>query len=206
MWSDLRTTAEYRDVTYYAWGADFAIDLGRVTPVRPLGRGGRLALDGRFLYWVPWTAGMEALIDAGAGAVPTLGDDPAFSRAARALENAGVYSAILTDTPLLEAPVSGRALGIGGGRDQDGAFWVVAAVHDGAAAAEQAAAAFRSILTEGTTLRPASRGRSGCRASRSPSRATCCWRCCAPTGAEGDWLQAYYTRETLLQAAQGPTT
>ena len=174
--------------------------------MRPLGRGGRLALDGRFLYWVPWTAGMEALIDAGAGAVATLGDDPAFSRAARALENAGVYSAILTDTPLLEAPVSGRALGIGGGRDQDGAFWVVAAVHDGAAAAEQAAAAFRSVLTAGSTLahgQPWSERVSSFTVTVEGDMLLAVLRA---TSAEGDWLQAYYTREALLQAAQGPTT
>jgi hypothetical protein len=204
VWSGLLTTAQYRNVTYFAWGADLESDLDRVTPVRPLGRGGRLALDGRFLYWVPWTAGVTALIDAGAGAATTLGDDPLFSRAARALENAGVYSAILTDTPLLDdGPVSGRVLGVGGGRDEDGAFWVVAAVHDGAAAAEEAAAAFRSVLTEGTTLgtrQPWSERVSSFEVTVEGDMVLAVMR---STGPEGDWVRAFYTREPLLLAAQG---
>jgi hypothetical protein len=204
MWSDLLTTAQYRDVAYYAWGADFASALDRVTPVRPLGWGGRLALDGRFIYWVPWTAGMEGLIDAGAGAATTLGEGPLFSRAARALEQAGVYSAILTDAPLLaDAPVSGGVLAIGGGRDENGAFWVVAAVHDDAAAAEEAAAAFRSILTEGTTQgtrQPWSERVSSFEVTVEGDMLLAVMR---STGQEGDWVQAFYTREPLLAAAQG---
>ena len=99
---------------YYAWGDDFEIDLSRVTPVRPLGRGGRLAVDDGFLYWVPWTAGMEGLIDAGAGRTATLADDPPFARVAGALEAAGVYSAVLTDRGL-DDTTSALAVGAGGG-------------------------------------------------------------------------------------------
>jgi len=204
IWSDLLSTAEHRGVTYYAWGGDLEMDLTRVTNVRPLGRGGRLALDTGFLYWVPWTAGMEGLIDAGAGAVPTLADDPRLARAARALAASGVYSAILTDRPLVEgAAMSGLVLGIGGGRDEAGAFWVVVAVHAGAAAAEEAAASFRSVLTEGVsavTHEPWSERVTGFDIEVEDDMLVGVVR---SAGREGDWLQAYYGREMLLVAAQG---
>jgi len=204
IWSGLLSTAEHRGVTYYTWGGDFETDLTRVTTVRPLGRGGRLALHAGFLYWVPWTAGMEELIDAGAGAVPTLADDSRLAQAARALAAAGVYSAILTDRPLVDdAAVSGLVLGIGGGRDGAGAYWVIVAVHDTAAAAQESAAAVRSVLSEGTILstgQPWSERVTGFDIKVADEMLVAVVR---SAGREGDWLQAYYTRESLLVAAQG---
>lgn len=201
-WSDLLTTGEHRGVAYYTWGADFESDIARVTPVRPLGRGGRLGLDDGYLYWAFWTAGIEGLIDAGAGGAATLADDAPLAQAARALETEGVYSAILTDTPLLDDPVSGLALGLGGGRDDAGAFWVVVAVHDSAAAAEESAAAVRSILSEGTILstgEPWSERVSGFEVTVEGDMLVAVVRAAA---GEGDWMRAYYTRESLVLAAQ----
>ena len=204
IWSGLLRTAEHRGVTYYAWGGDFETDLTRVTTVRPLGRGGRLALDAGFLYWAPWTAGIEGLIDAGAGAVPTLADDSRLARAARALAAAGVYSAILTDRPLVEdAAVSGLVLGIGGGRDEAGAYWVIVAVHDTTAAAQESATAVRSVLSEGTILSTGqlwSERVTGLDIEVEDDMLVVVVR---SAGREGDWLQAYYRRELLLVAAQG---
>jgi len=205
VWSDLLTTAEHAGVTYYSWGDDFQTDLARVTPVRPLGRGGRLALDGEYLHWAPWTAGMVGLIDAGSGAVPTLADDPLLARVARALEQAGVYSAILSVTSLndLGAPASGRVLGIGGGRDDAGVFWVIAAIHDTAVAAEESAEAVRAVLTEGTiqsTGDPWSQRVSGFEVTVEGDLLLVVARA---TAGEGDWMRAYFTREALVLAAQG---
>ena len=203
-WSDLLTTGEYGGVAYYRWGDDFTIDTSRVTPVRPLGRGGRLALDAGFLYWVPWTAGMEGLIDARAGAVPTLADDSRLARAARALAAAGVYSAILTDRPLVEdAAASGLVLGIGGGRDEAGAYWVIVAVHDTAAAAQESATAVRSVLSEGTILSTGQRWSERVTGFDIEVEDDMLVGVVRSAGREGDWLQAYYGREMLLVAAQG---
>ncbi|MBS1195283.1 MAG: hypothetical protein H6R33_3 [Actinobacteria bacterium] len=203
VWSDLLATADYRDVGYYTWGEDFATNLDRVTPVRPLGRGGRLGLDGQFLYWAPWTAGMEGLIDAGAGAVASLADDLSLARAARALEEAGVYSATLTDRPLgPDAEVSALALGVGGGRDETGAFWAMVAVHNSGAAAEEAAAAVRSILGEGAIAslgRPWSERISGFTVTVDGDLLVAVMH---SSGAEGDWMRAYQTREPVVLAAQ----
>lgn len=204
IWSDLLTTTEHAGVAYFVWGNDFEVDTSRVTPVRPVGRGGRLGLDDGFLYWVPWTAGMEGLIDAGADAVATLADDPVLGRVARALEEAGVYSAILTDTPLLDdGTASGRGLGVGGGRDEAGAYWVIVAVHDTAAAAQESATAVRSVLSEGTILSTGqlwSERVTGFDIEVEDDMLVVVVR---SAGREGDWLQAYYTRELPLVAAQG---
>ena len=204
IWSSLLSTAEHRGVTYYAWGDDFEVDTSRVTPVRPVGRGGRLGLDDGFLCWVPWTAGMEGLIDAGADAVATLADDPVLGRVARALEEAGVYSAILTDTPLLDdGTASGRGLGVGGGRDEAGPFWVIVAVHDTATAAEESAAAVRSILTEGTISSTGDEWAQRVSGFEVTVEGDMLVVIAHAAAGEGDWMRAYYTRELLLVAAQG---
>lgn len=202
VWSDLLAEAEHRGVAFYAWGEDFQIDVSRVTPVRRLGRGGRLALDGRFLYWVPWTGGLEVLIDAGAGAVGTLADDSRFTRTARALEAQGVYSAVIGDR-LLDGGDSGRALGLGGGRDQEGSFWVMVAVHDTDAGAEAAAAEVRAVLTGGTiaaTGGPWSERVAGFEVTVEGDMLVVVARAAA---GEGDWQRAYYTRDPLVLAAAG---
>jgi len=153
VWSDLLAIGEHAGVPYFTWGEDFKTWLERVTTAHPYGRGGRLALDGGYLYLAPWTAGIEALIDAGVGTVPTLADRAPLRQAAEILQREHVYSAVLTDAPLTEgSDASGLALGLGGGRDEAGAFWVVVAIHDTAAGAEESAASFRSIITEGASL------------------------------------------------------
>lgn len=203
VWADLLTTAEHEGVPYYTWGDDFAIDLSRVTAVRRLGRGGRLGIDDGFLYWVPWTAGMEGLIDAGAGRTATLADDPALARVAGALEEAGVYSAVLTNRPMLDDTASARALGAGGGGDEAGAFWVIAAVHNSPAEAEAAAAEVERILTEGSTAatrQPWAERVSGLQVTLDEALMVVTVRSAGPVG---DWWQAFSTRDAVMLAAQG---
>jgi len=204
VWADLLTAAEYEGVPYFAWGDDFAVDVGRVTPARRLGRGGRLAVDDGHLYWAPWTAGMEGLIDAGAGTVPTLADDAALARVAGALAGAGVYSAVLTNRALLQdAAASALALGAGGGGDEAGPFWVIAAVHDGAATAEAAAAEVSRLLAEGgpaATRQPWSERISGFEVTVEDGLMLAIVRSAGPVG---DWWQAFSTRDAIMLAAQG---
>ena len=203
VWSGLLAIAEHAGVSYYTWGDDLTVDVERVTAARPLGQGGRLALDDGYLYWVPWTAGIEALIDAGAGTVPTLADRPLLVQAAEILQREQVYSAILTDAPLIEGrAVSGLVLGVGGGRDDAGAFWVVVAIHDTAAAAEESAAAFRSVIAEGSvvTNQPWSERVTSFEVTVEGEAMVAVVHSAV---AEGDWMRAYYTRDAPLLAAQG---
>ena len=204
VWADLLTTAEHGGVPYYAWGNDFETDYSRVTPVRPLGRGGRLAVDDGWLYWVPWTTGMEGLIDAGAGRVASRADDPLFARGAAALEEAGVYSAILSDVPLIDDGTgSGLFLGLGGGRDEAGAYWVIVAIHDTAAAAQESADAVRLALTEGTILSSGALWSERVAGFEVTVEGDMLVAVVHAAAGEGDWMRAYYTRELLVLAAQG---
>jgi hypothetical protein len=217
VWSDLLATAEHSGVSYYTWGEDFTSMLDRVTTARPLGRGGRLALDGGYLYWVPWTAGVEALIDAGAGSAPSLTDRPLMRQAAELLEGEHVYSALLTDVPLIAEPLGAQpgegvagylapylVLGLGGGRDDQGAFWVVVAIHDSAAAAEQSAAGFRVGIEQGTAV-----GLGGAPWSERVTEAAVTVEGEAmvavlrSAGSPGDWVRAYWSRDPLLAVAGG---
>ena len=209
VWSDLLVTQEHAGVAYYAWGADLEIDVERVTPARPLGRGGRLALDDGYLYWVPWTAGLDSLIDAAAGAVPTLADGAPLRQAAEVLQRERVYAAMLTDVPLVAGPgLSGAlapylVLGLGGGRDDAGPFWVVVVIHDTAAAAEQSAAGFRSAIAEGMALgvnAPWSERVTGMEVTVEDAAMMAVLHSAVP---EGDWMHALYTRDPLLAVAGG---
>lgn len=209
VWSDLLTTAEHGGVSYYAWGADFAVDVTRVTAARPIGRGGRLALEDGFLYWVPWTTGMEGLIDAGAGALPTLADQPLLRQAAEALEAQGVYSAVITDAPLAGGPgVSGAlapylVLGLGGGQDDAGVFWVVVAIHGTAAAAEQSAAGLRTALAAGSMGSIGTLWSEAVTGADITVEGTALVAVIRTDRPAGDWVRAYLTRDPLLAVAKG---
>jgi hypothetical protein len=217
VWSDLLTTAEHAGVPYYTWGEDFASMLDRVTAARPLGRGNRLALDGGYLYWVPWTAGVEALIDAGSGVAPGLADRPLLRQAAGLLEGERVYSAILTDTPLLAEPLGAkpgegvdgylapyRVLGLGGGSGEAGPFWVVVAIHDSPAAAEQSAAGFRTGIEQGTAIAlggaPWSERVTALEVTVEGAAMVAVLRSAGPVG---DWIRAYLSRDPLFAVAGG---
>lgn len=210
VWSDVLAVAEYDGVDYYTWGDDFEHDLSRTSAARPLGWGGRLALDDGCMYWVPWTAGLEALIDAGAGTVPTLADRPTLRRAAELLQQEQVYSALLTDQPLLpagDAP-GGRlapylALGLGGGGDADGIFWVVVAVHATESAAEESAAGFRSGLAADTVLSLGAPWSDMVTDSEVTTDGTAMIAVLRTDRPAGDWTRAYMTRDPLIAVGAG---
>lgn len=204
VWSDLLRAADHAGVPYYAWGEDFAVDLTRVTAARPVGLSGRLGLDDGFLYWVPWTAGIEGLIDAGAGTVPTLADSALLRQAAEALEARGVHSALLTDVPLLADPSGSGALapylvlGLGGGQDEAGVFWVVVTVHGTAAAAEQSAAGLRTALTESGVSATGTPWSEMVTAVDIATKETTLVAVIRTDRPAGDWVRAYLTRDPLL--------
>jgi hypothetical protein len=214
VWSDLLTTAEHSGVSYYTWGEDFASVLDRVTAARPLGRGSRLALDNGYLYWVPWTAGVEALIDAGAGTIPRLADHPRMRQAAEVLQREHVYSAALTDVPLLADPLGTPSeegvagylapylvLGLGGGQDDAGVFWVVVAIHDSTAAAEQSAAGFRVGVAEGTAVVGGARWSERVTAMEVTVEGNAMVAVLRSANPPGDWMRAYQSRDPLLAVA-----
>lgn len=95
-WSDLLERKEYGGVEYYAWGEDLAVDLQRVSATRRLGESIRLAADESNVRWAKTTAGIEALIDAGAGVKESLAADETLAGIAAALDHDGVYTALFS--------------------------------------------------------------------------------------------------------------
>lgn len=203
LWSDLLVTGEHGGVTYYSWGEDLRSYMDRVSAVRPIGRSGRLALDGGYLYWVPWTAGIEGLIDAGAGIVPSLADDDGLAAVAGILEREEVYSAILTDTALRkDAVAAASALGVGGGRDEAGAYWVVVAVHATPEDAEESAVEVGRVLEEGMVVGLSAPWSDRVAEYDIAVEGTTLVVVLRSNGAEGDWVRAVQVADGLILAAQ----
>ena len=83
---------------FYSWGEDYKPDLKkRLQPPAydVLGRGGRIAVLDSVVFRTLGTAGMRSLIRTYGGNGDSLADDPDLALAAGALQNLGVYSALL---------------------------------------------------------------------------------------------------------------
>lgn len=94
----------YSGASYYAWGGDFqdyvpAVNLPARTPVRRLGVGGRLSLDGQYLAWTQWTEGMKQVIDASKGTTETLASVPTYRDFANILSASNVYTFAISSYP-----------------------------------------------------------------------------------------------------------
>ena len=63
MWGPRLEIKEYRGFQYYSWGEDYAVSAD-ITPVRRLGRGGRLVVGDGWLSWTFGDAEARATIDA----------------------------------------------------------------------------------------------------------------------------------------------
>jgi hypothetical protein len=94
---DLLEETSHSGVNYYSWGGDFEANSERVSPVRSLGQGHRLALRSYYLYWSVATEGLEAMIDAGLGRQRSLADLDDFRLLANALDRLNTYTALFSD-------------------------------------------------------------------------------------------------------------
>ncbi len=89
---------EHLGVKFYSWGEDYKPDLKkRLQPPAydVLGRGGRIAVLDSVVFRTLGTAGMRSLIRTYGANGDSLADDPDLALAAGALQNLGVYSALL---------------------------------------------------------------------------------------------------------------
>ena len=89
---------EHLGVKFYSWGEDYKPDLKK--SLQPpaydvLGRGGRIAVLDSVVFRTLGTASMRSLIRTYGGNGDSLADDPDLALAAGALQNLGVYSALL---------------------------------------------------------------------------------------------------------------
>lgn len=159
-------TAEHSGETFYSWGEDFGGSLrNRMAPpvFDQLGRGGRLWVTEDIAVRTLYTEGMENVIDARHGNMPSLADDDDFALAARALSGLEIHTAVLSDADrdidsmavaivetgreedlvreaILSAPLLQRFTMsvVGTGFDADGtSFTAVVLVHDDESTAEE---------------------------------------------------------------------
>jgi hypothetical protein len=111
LWSPELTTVEHPDGGYFQWGDDpMATEMSRLSPMRPLGQGGQLALigsdaDATVVRTVD-AADMEALLSTVAGRSDSLLDVDMFAAAVDALGDGVVIQVTAVDEAIAFDPVS----------------------------------------------------------------------------------------------------
>ena len=91
---------EHRGISYYSWGADYAIDEGSsfAPPAFDrLGRGGRIAVLDEYLFRTVGTSEMKGLIDAHHDEAPSLADAEEFRLLSKGMSQLGAYAMFLSD-------------------------------------------------------------------------------------------------------------
>jgi hypothetical protein len=94
VWSEELTVKTHAGTDYLSWGGE-DIDPKRITPVRRLGQGGRLAIDPPFLTWTTRTAPMKASLEAAAGDKPSLADDRIFQALDAEITDLGAFATFM---------------------------------------------------------------------------------------------------------------
>ncbi|MFC1946381.1 hypothetical protein ACFLXY_00520 [Chloroflexota bacterium] len=90
---------QYGEYEYYSWGEDRGIHLEWRSNVRNLGRGHRLAYVDGFALWMLWTDGLEEMIDAYEGTIPSLADNEDYKLLAVELEKMNTDTALFSARP-----------------------------------------------------------------------------------------------------------
>ncbi len=158
VWSDLRDERSHAGQDYYAWDGE-KLHPDRITPVRRIGRGGRLAVDPPLAVWTNTDRAMEASLEASGGDERSLADDRELMAVVEAVRDEDAFTMVLTD----EAPAPGADTGgpeplltptiiaLGATADDGDAGMVVVLRQDSAADAEENATRLRAIAEEGTS-------------------------------------------------------
>ena len=156
-WSDRLETATWNGVEYYTWGADLLFNQERITPVRPLGHGGRLALIDGLLLWCGWTDGMTGMIDSNAGTSTSLAERPDIGSVANIMVERDAYSLFLNTPDFEETPPSGSGplvepwlwVAEGGSIDEDGPVLTLVLGHTDEGSAAANVGRLQTLLDEG---------------------------------------------------------
>jgi hypothetical protein len=156
-------TDEVAGVEVYTWGEDDEIDPEAITPVRPLGRGGRMAVLGEHtILWAWQTEAMEDGIEAATGEADSLADNDELSALAEAMDEAGAHAALFsTDEEIFEGADTGGpeplepylAFATGVVADEGGGEVVVGILHEDDDIAEENVERLEEIISGGTSSR-----------------------------------------------------
>jgi hypothetical protein len=166
VWSDELKFKEHAGTEYLSWDGE-KVDRRKITDARPLGQGGRLALDSPFLWWTVGTKPIEQALEAAVGDRRSLADDEDFARLAEEMAALDAYAVLMTGEPLAadipirpgddepDEPGPGlapyRALATGAGAEGDARFLLVVLVHDDEDTAAANAERLRTFVEQGTS-------------------------------------------------------
>lgn len=158
-WSDLRRERRASGQEYYAWDGE-QLHPDRITPVRGLGRGGRLAVDPPVAVWTNTDAAMKASLTASAGDTKSLAENADVRAVVGALEDADAYGMALTDVPPSPGadtggpqPLLEPELVAVGAAARDGDPQVIVVLQQASAAdAEENATRLRAIAEQGASI------------------------------------------------------
>ncbi|MFC1946383.1 hypothetical protein ACFLXY_00530 [Chloroflexota bacterium] len=90
----------YSGYEYYSWGEDRGVHMDWRSNIRKFGRGHRLAYVDGFALWMIWTEGIEGMIDAYAGNIPSLADREDYKFLAAELKKMGTVTAFFSSDVL----------------------------------------------------------------------------------------------------------
>jgi hypothetical protein len=158
-WSDLRTERRFAGQPYYAWDGE-KLHVDRITPVRRLGRGGRVAVDPPLAVWTNTDQAMKESLAASSGDEPSLADDRDVQAVVGALQEAGAYTMTLTDQPPSagidtggpEPLLTPELLALGAAATDGEPALVVVLQQASAADAKENAERLRAIAEDGTSV------------------------------------------------------
>ncbi len=178
------TRERYQGMTFSSWGEDFNINLQkRLAPPAfdQFGRGGRIAVQDKYVFRTLSTDGMKALRDAGLDKRPSLADVEEYRLLTKGLSELGAYGMFLTDKTqgfegTLEAICQGLSIGqqecvrvgedlekqpmlrryqafaSGVGKDERGSYTALVLVHADEASASDNLTLLRRRIEQGTSL------------------------------------------------------
>jgi hypothetical protein len=173
-WSPVLTRQKYQGVEYYSWGEELKVDVRRISTVRPLGRGDRMAASGTRIFWAAKDSAMAELISVETGKSNSLTKTESFRQIAGAMEERHAHAAGLTTDanrfrlkshPGVDAALAAKiekesqlppfeAIGYGAFLDKSGASYIVAIMYyQTKADAKPAATALADRIRTGTSLR-----------------------------------------------------
>ena len=177
------TREEYRGVTFYSWGEDVAITPQKIL-VPPtfdqVGRGGRIAVQDRYVLRTLGTDHMKSVVDASLNKRPSLADQEDYRLMAQGMTELGAYGMFFTDQTqgfdeTLKALCEGmnkqacvrlgaqleerepmlrpyQVFATGVGRDEKGSYTALVLVHADETSAKDNLTLLRRRITEGTSL------------------------------------------------------
>ncbi len=94
--NDILKVADHDGHKFYSWGADWEARMEWRSQTRRFAYGSRLAVVDDFVFWVPWTDGIEQMMDGYDGKIPSLADQKDYEMLAEGLAELDTVNAFFS--------------------------------------------------------------------------------------------------------------